>query len=139
MNAEFASLIAELPALCKVLRQSAPLRPDEIKSLKRGGVYIFTESKSVLYCGRTRNLSQRFQAHCHSSSGENKAAFAFRLARQESGFLKASYTKKNSRKDLMKLPEFNMAFRNAKSRIARMELRFVIEEDDTRQAMLEFM
>ncbi len=66
------------------------------------------------------------------------AAFAFRLAREATGNLVATYKKgEGSRAELMKDEAFITAFTNAKARIRAMDLRFVEEVDPTRQALLE--
>jgi len=66
------------------------------------------------------------------------AAFAFRLAREKTGFLKASYKiGDESRNGLMKNSVFAEAFREAKIRIRAMEYRHVAEIDPLRQGLLE--
>ena len=65
-----------------------------------------------------------------------KATFAFRIARLETG-IKASYKSEGSRDELEKDPIFGPAFVAAKARIRGMDLRFVEEQDPTRQALLE--
>jgi len=66
------------------------------------------------------------------------AAFAFRLAREATGNLKATYKKgAGSRMALVADPNFLEAFNTAKARISRMNVRFVEETDPIRQALLE--
>lgn len=66
------------------------------------------------------------------------AAFAFRIARETTGNLKAAYKKgATSRAGLMENPAFAAAFVSAKERVGRMHVRFVEETDPTRQALLE--
>ncbi len=66
------------------------------------------------------------------------AAFAFRLAREATGNIKATYKKgKGSRAELMKNRKFAAAFRAAKERIGKMDVRFVEEADPVRQTLLE--
>ena len=65
------------------------------------------------------------------------AAFAFRLARETTGRIQATYRTEGSRKDLMKDPVFVRAFDNAKARIRTMEVRFVEETHPLRQCLLE--
>ena len=66
------------------------------------------------------------------------AAFAFRLAREVTGNVRASYKKgEGSRAGLMENPVFIKAFTSAKARICEMELRFVEETDPVRQTLLE--
>jgi hypothetical protein len=65
------------------------------------------------------------------------AAFAFRLARIETGQLKATYKAEGSRDALMLDPVFRAAFESGKARIREMDVRFVEEADPVRQALLE--
>lgn len=66
------------------------------------------------------------------------ASFAFRLAREETDNLKASYVKgKGSRQDLIDDPTFAAAFETAKQRVRNMDYRFVSEPDPLRQTLLE--
>jgi hypothetical protein len=66
------------------------------------------------------------------------AAFAFRLAREATGNLVATYKKgEGSRSHLMENEAFVRAFAAAKERIRSMDLRFVEEADPVRQALLE--
>jgi hypothetical protein len=69
---------------------------------------------------------------------EREAAFAFKLAREATGFLRATYAKgPGSRKDLASNPEFMVAFTASKARIKAMEYRWVEEIDPTCQCLLE--
>ncbi len=66
------------------------------------------------------------------------AAFAFKLAREATGKMTASYKSgEDSRKGLMLNPEFRAAFEAAKTRIRQMDFRFVEETDQNAQALLE--
>jgi hypothetical protein len=63
--------------------------------------------------------------------------FAFRLAREATGHVEASYRSEGSRAALAADPEFAAAFSKAKARVREMELRYVGETDPLRQALLE--
>jgi hypothetical protein len=65
------------------------------------------------------------------------AALAFRIAREETGNMVASYRPEGSREHLIQDPEFSGAFTRAKARIRDMEVRFVEEPDQLRQTVLE--
>jgi len=67
------------------------------------------------------------------------AVFAFRLAREATGNMKAVYRKGSggTRKELMLNPEFVRSFTLAKERIRGMQVRFIEEVDPVRQALLE--
>jgi hypothetical protein len=63
--------------------------------------------------------------------------FAFRLAREATGHVEASYRSEGSRAALAADPEFAAAFSKAKTRVREMELRYVEEVDSLRQTLLE--
>ncbi len=102
-----------------------------------GGVYLFSEKKP-LYVGRSNNIKGRYGRHCNPGATHRTASFAFRLAREETGKHAAAYKKgKGTRDELAKEPEFKAAFESAKSRIRKMEYRYVKEEDPLTQCLLE--
>ena len=81
---------------------------------------------------------RRIGRHCLAGATHRMAAFAFRLARERTGRLKASYKRgADSRDGLMRNSDFATAFAEAKSRIRHMELRYVEERDPLAQALLE--
>src|SRR5262249_55670039 len=98
---------------------------------------LFSERREDLYVGRTNNLRRRLQMHCRPNATHLVAAFAFRLARHATGTTKASYAPAGSRAALLREPAFLKAFQVAKARIARMDVRFVGEDDPTCQCLLE--
>ena len=77
------------------------------------------------------------QRHGSPGATHKQAAFAFRLAREATGNLKATYKTEGSRDRLIEDPEFKAAFTSAKARIRNMQLRYVEESDPLRQAVLE--
>jgi GIY-YIG catalytic domain-containing protein len=103
------------------------------------GVYVFTEpARGHLYVGRSNDIPGRYGRHCKPGATHRMAAFAFRLAREETGKLKASYRPgADSRKGLMSDSEFRAAFERAKARIRAMEFRCVEETDPVTQCLLE--
>lgn len=105
---------------------------------KAAGVYMFSENGRHLYVGRTRNVRSRYGQHTRQSTGHNNAPFAFKLAREATGFLKSTYQSDDtSRANLMLNPTFRTAFDEALARMRAMEFRFVEENDPTRQCLLE--
>ncbi len=98
------------------------------------GVYLFSEGDHHLYVGRTNRLRTRHHEHWRPRGKHNDAPFAFRLAREASGHLaKGGMT----RKDLQSHPAFQLAFDQAKTRIAAMDFRWVEETDPNTQCLLE--
>ena len=90
-----------------------------------------------LYVGRTNGIRRRLQNHCRRSGTHYTATFAFRIARQTTGQMKAPYAKAGSRDQLSEDPVFGSEFERAKQRVSTMDIRFVEETDAVRQALLE--
>lgn len=100
-------------------------------------VYLFSEDGQPLYVGRTNHLRNRMRQHSIPGAQHNQAGFAFRLARQQTGHMFATYSPEGGRVALSKDRAFAAAFLAAKARIRQMDLRFVEETDPFRQALLE--
>lgn len=100
-------------------------------------VYTFSEGPTFLYVGRSNSFKQRLGNHCRPSSGANQSAFAFLLAREAAGITEVSYRGSRTRKALMETDEFWAGFSAAKARLAAMQIRYVEETDQVRQALLE--
>ncbi len=123
-------------SLAPSLSRLVSMPPVSIKNLPRGMpeecVYLFSEKGGHLYVGRTNHLRQRLRNHSAPSARENQAPFAFKLAEELTG-----QRKTGTRRELLEDPEFAEAFNKSKQRIRRMQLRFVAEPDQIRQALLE--
>lgn len=138
MHPRFAELIESLHPKFLQLMEMEPFRFDTLpRVLPKRAIYLFSEGDDHLYVGRTNNLRSRLSNHCRETSKHNKAAFAFRIARQQTGQVKATYTKEGSRSQLENDDVFGPAFVAAKERLRLMDLRFVEEVDPVRQALLE--
>lgn len=136
------TFIAHTDALKPKLQQLLAMRPttaDNLpKSVPQAGVYLFSEGDRHLYVGRSNKIRARIGRHSKPSATYRMAAFAFRIAREETGNVNATYKKgKGSREGLMQDPLFSEAFKKAKARISHMSLRFVEESDPVRQGLLE--
>lgn len=138
MHPTFAQYTTGLEESLQRLLAMPPIKPVRLpSSLPAAGVYLFTENDMHLYVGRSNNLRRRMQRHGTQGATHQQAAFAFRLARTETGNLRASYKKEGSRAHLMTNPDFSASFVAAKQRIQRMDLRYVEEADPLRQTLLE--
>ena len=138
MHPRFAAVADSLHGSYERLVASAPMAaghrwPRE----KVRGVYLFSEAERPLYVGRTNDFKGRYGRHCRPGATHRMAAFAFRLARESTGNLKATYKAEGSRKALAAEPVFAEAFRDAKARIRVMDFRWVEEPDPVRQCLLE--
>jgi hypothetical protein len=138
VNADFQQFVDSLEPKFMALMAMPPVRYATLpRQMPERGIYLFSEGERHFYVGRTNRLRQRLAGHCRPSSNHFSATFAFRLAREETGLLKAAYSPTGSRGELEKDLTFGPAFVRAKARIADMDLRFVEEGDAVCQALLE--
>ena len=138
MNETFRQGMESLEPSFRRLVEMPPAKPAKPpKSMPKAGVYLLSEGDSHLYVGRSRDIKRRIARHCRPGATHRMAAFAFKLAREATGRMSATYKKQGSRADLMSDPTFKAAFDLAKKRIGEMDLRFVEESDPIRQAVLE--
>jgi predicted GIY-YIG superfamily endonuclease len=128
LHPAYLKLVAMTPVTIATLPRDAPA----------AAIYLFSESGKNLYVGRTRNMKKRFAQHSNPGSQHNQAVFAFRLAREATGKLVASYSGEGRRAALATEDAvFSAAFTAAKMRVRAMEVRYVEEKDPLRQALLE--
>jgi predicted GIY-YIG superfamily endonuclease len=138
MNPIFAEIVESFESKLEALKASNGCAPLEVsKTAPKAGIYVLFDGDLPLYVGRSNRLQKRLSNHCRAKATHRMAAFAFRLAREQTGYIKATYTKAGSRKDLMNDPRFVRAFDDAKARIQSMRVRYVEESRPTHQALLE--
>ena len=140
MHSTFSQYVESLHALFERLIEMSPVTIATLpKDAPSQCIYLFSDAGRHLYVGRTRrqSLRQRLRQHSINSAQHNQAVFAFKLAREATGHLEPGYTANDSRASLAANPEFKQAFAEAKTRIRKMELRYVAEADPLRQTLLE--
>jgi predicted GIY-YIG superfamily endonuclease len=139
MNLRFLKLLSQLHACHKRLMRMKPVTFATLVSgnVPKRGVYLFSEDRKALYVGRSNGICKRIGRHCGRGATWRQAAFAFRLAREATGNLKATYRKEGGRRALAIDPAFTKTFRAAKERISKMQVRYVEEADPLRQTLLE--
>ncbi|MDD2540340.1 MAG: hypothetical protein PHH28_04765 [Desulfuromonadaceae bacterium] len=138
MNPIFRDFIERLEPKFQQLITMAPVKYCNLpRHLPKRGLYLFSDGDAHLYVGRTNRLRERLRGHCTPSATHFTATFAFRIARQMSGFLKATYKTEGSRAELVSHEVFGPAFAKAKARIVDMDLRYVEENEPVSQALLE--
>ena len=138
MNEHFREIIESLEPKFQELINMEPVKYGALsRDMPKRGIYLFSENNKHLYVGRTNKLRQRLQNHCTPSGDHFTATFAFRIARHQTGRVKATYTKAGSRDDLTNDPIFREAFEAAKKRVTSMDIRYVEETNPTHQALLE--
>ena len=139
MDSKFISHVETLKPQLKSLLSMPAITPVTLPSkMFRKGVYLLSEGEKHLYVGRSNDIKKRISGHSRPGATHRTAALAFRLAREATGNLIATYKNgEGSRSTLMEDENFVAAFDAAKARIRKMNLRFVEENDPVRQALLE--
>lgn len=138
MDPRFKALVESLEPKLAALLAINPVRVNALPAkMPERGVYLFSDGVHHLYVGRTNSLRKRIRNHCGASCDHRKAALAFRIARRETGHVRASYSKVGSRAELAADAAFTQAFTGAKQRLSRLDVRFVEENSATRQVLLE--
>jgi predicted GIY-YIG superfamily endonuclease len=107
------------------------------KDLPSKCIYLFSEGEKYLYVGRTNNFRSRMRQHSIPAALHNQAVSAFKLAREMTGCLEASYKMEGSRAALARDSKFSACFLEMKARVRGMDLRFIEEVDPLRQTLLE--
>jgi hypothetical protein len=138
-NSEFMIIVASLEDKFQELITATPVKYGDLpRHLPKRAIYLFSRGTEHLYVGRTNNLRRRLRDHCSPSATHKTAAFAFKIARELTGNLKASYSHKGSRSDLCQDPVFSSAFQEAKRQLREdMDIRFIQEDDPITQALFE--
>lgn len=115
-----------------------PMRFGELPvAMPTSGVYLFSDRARHLYVGRSNGLRRRYFLHCRPGSQYNQASFAYRLAREVTGQVRAFRSTSRIESDGGPVDPFAAAFATAKAQIREMDYRFVEEVDQTKQALLE--
>jgi hypothetical protein len=139
MHPIFSSLVEGLNAKFEQLVGMTPISAGRFPTnMPSRGVYLFSEGANYLYVGRSNNIRGRYGRHCNAGATHRMAAFAFRLAREQTGRIQPTYKSgEGSRKHLAADKVFAPAFGDAKRRIREMDFRCVEESDPKRQCLLE--
>jgi hypothetical protein len=129
-------MVDDLPGLLEQLA-SAPAKTVAAHNgiPEKPGIYLFREGVNPIYVGQTRNLRSRLRQHTSPSARENQAALAWRIALKEAA--RAGHAVAGTRKDLEADAEFAEHFREAKDRVAKMEVQFVEFDDPVIRTVFE--
>jgi hypothetical protein len=132
--ARFEALADKLPRLLDRLRR-APVRSSE-RDGPLPAVYLLSEEEHPIYVGQTRNLRRRLRQHGGLSSRENQASLAFNIARHKAAD-HPSFNVPLTRRQLEADPTFAQLFRDARARVARMDVRYVEIDDPELRTVFE--
>jgi hypothetical protein len=107
MHAEFREFVESLEPKFQTLMAIAPVRYASLpRQMPERGIYLLSEGDRHLYVGRTNRIRRRLSGHCRPSNTHFSATFALRVAREETGLLKASYSPAGSHAELVTDPTF---------------------------------
>lgn len=123
------------PLLEQLLAAPAHRVADHPSVPSHPGIYLFSESGMPIYVGQSRKLRQRLRHHTDLSSGQNRASFAFNLAKVEARRSRVNI--KRFRQVLEADSEFAEHFVRAKRRVAEMAVRFIELDDPIERTMFE--
>jgi hypothetical protein len=138
MNKSFREIVTKVELRFKRLMAQKPVKVKRLpRDMPKRGVYLLSEGSRHLYVGRSNRLRQRLQEHGRASADHYSASFAFLIARHKTHHKSATYKPKRSRVNLSRSPRFKPAFVSARKRVAKMDIRWVCEPHQTRQALLE--
>lgn len=102
---------------------------------KVAGIYLFSEHGAPIYVGQSRNLYNRLRQHSSASSRENSAPFAYNLALKEAREQELALA--GSRKEIAASPEFAALFKQARGRVAQMDVQFIELADPVERTIFE--
>jgi hypothetical protein len=134
--ARFRKIEKGLPALLVALVSARPYirgTPPAVPAI--AGVYLFSECGRPQYLGRTRNANRRLGEHTQPKAPQNKAPFAFNVAKAEA--LAAGLEIVGGRDQIEALPGFEPHFSAAKAKVRAMEFRVVEVTDPAVSTIFE--
>jgi hypothetical protein len=135
-QAHFHAMVVGLPELLEQLT-SAPAKTATAHNgiPDKPGIYLFREGVNPIYVGQTRNLRTRLRQHTSLSSRENQAALAWRIALKEAA--EAGHPVTGTRRDVEADPQFGEHFREAKKRVAEMDVQYIELDDPVTRTVFE--
>ncbi len=132
---QFDSVIERMPELLRRLLAAPNARRDRHTQVPAvPGIYLFSEAEPV-YVGQTRDLRRRLGEHTRASSAENEASFAFLIGKQTAAT--AGLDIGLTRKKLQADPAFAVHFKEAKERVAGMDVCWIELDDPIERTLFE--
>jgi hypothetical protein len=135
-QALFHAMVDQLPDLLNTLTNTKAATMASHNGIPEvPGIYLFSEGVNPVYVGQTRNLRSRLRQQTSLASRENQAALAWRIARKDAA--DAGHPITGPRKELEADEVFAEHFRNAKQRVADMDVRFIELDDPVTRTVFE--
>jgi hypothetical protein len=139
----YDSVIGQLPDLLKQLLAAPTAKVSDHPLIPEApGIYLFSEpsqaergGEKAIYVGQTRKLRSRLKNHTRLGGKNNQATFAFLLAKTDADA--AGVNTKQFREILERDRDFIAHFDAAKSRVADMQVRFILLEGAIERSLFE--
>jgi hypothetical protein len=132
----FGEVRDELPSLLKRLWAApAEKRADHLHIPAVEGIYLFSERGRPIYVGQSRDIRRRLGDHTRPSGTHYSASFAFLFAKYRAR--RAGINVDIPRARLTGHRRFNAIFKDAKRRVANMDVRFLPVKDPVRRTVFE--
>jgi predicted GIY-YIG superfamily endonuclease len=124
------------------LIQLLDCKPITFESKPRGlpmsVVYLFSDKGEAKYVGRSNNFRQRLGNHCNHGSKTNQSSVAFRMACASLDIKLTKYKKKDPKVEVLDQFEgLRSEFTSMKAMMRKMEIRYIVENDQVKQMLLE--
>ena len=132
---QFDAAVEKMPELLRRLLAAPNARRDQHPHVPPvPGIYLFSETDPV-YVGQTRDLRRRLGEHTRAKSAENEASFAFLIGKQAAATagLDIGLTRKRLQAD----PAFAVHFKEAKERVAGMDVCWIELRDPIERTLFE--
>lgn len=139
----YDSVVAQLPTLLEKLLATPAARVSEHPPIPEApGIYLFSEPahgdavrEKAIYVGQSRKLRSRLRNHTRLGGRNNEATFAFLVARTDAE--QAGVDTKRYREILEQDEGFIAHFDAAKSRVAEMQVRFILLDGPIERSLFE--
>jgi len=139
----YGSVVARLPDLLEKLLTAPAAKVSEHSLIPEApGIYLFSEpdeaggdGEKAIYVGQTRKLRSRLKNHTRLGGKNNKATFAFLLAKTDAEA--GGIDTKQYREVLEQDKDFITHFDGAKSRVAEMQVRFILLDGPIERSLFE--
>ena len=122
-------LLARLTGAPKAKLSSSPSIPTA------PGVYLFSDGPNPIYVGQARDLHERLAQQTAPLSTEDSAPLAFGLALVEAEAQGLGVT--GTRKEIAEQPEFEPLLRDARRRVADMNVQYIELDDPVTRSIFE--
>jgi len=139
----YDSVVAQLPGLLEELLVAPAARVSEHPPIPEApGIYLFSEAgygevvrEKAIYVGQSRKLRSRLKNHTRLGGKNSVATFAFLVARTDAE--QAGVDTKRYREILEQDEDFIAHFEAAKSRVAEMQVRFILLDGPIERSLFE--